>query len=104
MHFYKYILNYFTNICTSDEELKTQIKLINPNEINFSIQKYHQLILQKLILINDNCVVVVVGKLLILELMWKRIFFRVRDYIKGWVAFRWVRGGGGGCGLIDKGP
>ena len=45
----KYILNYFTNLCTSAEELHKQIIFYNLNETNFSIQQYHQLILQKLI-------------------------------------------------------
>jgi hypothetical protein len=45
----QYILNYFTNKCTSSEELEKQIKLISPHVNNISIQNYHQLILNKLI-------------------------------------------------------
>jgi hypothetical protein len=45
----KYILNYFTNLCSSNDELVKKIICLNLNETIFSIQKYHQIILQKLI-------------------------------------------------------
>jgi hypothetical protein len=44
----RYILFYFTNLCSS-KELKNKIKSINPNETNISFQQYHLMILEKMI-------------------------------------------------------
>jgi len=44
-----YILTYFTNLCTSPDEIKSRILFYNPDALTYSIIEYQDIILNKLI-------------------------------------------------------